>query len=917
MSGNTVYLVDGSGYIFRAFFAITRLTNRAGFPTNALYGFTRMLLKLLAEANSDHVVAVFDAGRATFRTELYPEYKANREECPDDLRKQMPYFRELTRALGLPTLELPGFEADDIIGTLAKRLSGAGHDVVIVGADKDLMQLIDDHVSMWDTMRDRRMKHAEVVEKFGVGPEKVCEVLALMGDTSDNIPGLNGVGPKTATQLILKYESVEGVIAAAEKIKEDKDIRGRAKIAATIESDTELLRLSRRLVEIDLACPVKLPRGGNDVPVSSLSDADILHVMERCAPDEAKLAALVEEFEFSSLVKEFHFTPRSEREVVATPEHRYHTVWRADFPAWVERFKAVRAFALDIESTSLNVQAATVVGVSFCWADDEAYYIPLAHRETPAPQVTWAEFVAACGAHLGDPAVKKYGQNIKYDASVLARCGVVVEGIEFDTMIASYVLNPDRNTHNLTALCLEFLRRPLIEYEDIVGDHPDFSYVDPVAATAYGGQDAHVVWLLKPHLEKHLREKELTEVFRSIEMPLVPVLARMELAGVKLDTALLSDMSTEFGAEIARLEKEIFALAGIEFNLNSPKQLADVLFNRLGISTQGVKKTKTGISTDSSVLEKLSEVHPLPGAILHYRMIHKLKSTYVDALPAQVAPTDGRLHSRFNQTGTGTGRLSSSDPNLQNIPVQTKEGQRIRAAFIAEPGYVLVSADYSQIELRLLAHMSGDANLIAAFTDGIDIHAKTAREVLGLGVDEDVTTEQRRIGKTINFGIVYGMSGFRLGRELGIPVGEATRYIESYFAKYPRVSEFFERVEREATERGYVTTYFGRKRFLADIDAEGRDKGFLMRAALNAPLQGTAADLIKIAMVRLDEWIRATGAPAKLILQIHDELVFECRADFVATAQETIRAMMERAAELAVPLKVDVGHGVTWQEAQG
>lgn len=917
MSGNTVYLVDGSGYIFRAFFAITRLTNRAGFPTNALYGFTRMLLKLLTEAKSDHVVAVFDAGRATFRTALYPEYKANREECPDELRKQMPYFRELTRALGLPTLELPGFEADDILGTLAKRLSAAGHDVVIVGADKDLMQLVDGHVSMWDTMRDRRFQHAEVVEKFGVGPEKVCEVLALMGDTSDNIPGLSGVGPKTATQLILRYGTVEGVIGAAEKIKEDKEIRNRAKIAATIESEAELLRLSRRLVEIDLDCPVKLPRGENEVAVSSLSDSEILHVMERRAPDEAKLAALVEEFEFSSLVKEFHFTPRSEREVVAAPEHRYHTVWRADFPAWRELFAQQRAYAIDIESTSLNVQEASVVGVSFCWSDEEAFYIPLGHRDSTHEQVTWEEFQRGCGPHLADPAVKKFGQNIKYDASVLARCGLEMDGIDFDTMIASYVLNPDRNTHNLTALCLEFLKRPLIEYEDVVGEHPDFSYVDPLAATQYGGQDAHVVWLLKPQLEKQLGEQALTEVFRTIEMPLVPVLARMELAGVKLDTALLGEMSAEFAAEIARLEKEIYGLAGTEFNLNSPKQLADVLFNKLGISTQGIKKTKTGISTDSSVLEKLSDVHPLPGAILHYRMIHKLKSTYVDALPAQVSKVDGRLHSRFNQAGTGTGRLSSSDPNLQNIPVQTKEGQRIRGAFVAEQGALLISADYSQIELRLLAHMSGDKNLIAAFTDGIDVHAKTAREVLGLGAEEDVSTEQRRIGKTINFGIVYGMSGFRLGRELGIPVGEATRYIESYFAKYPKVSEFFDRLEKEATAQGYVTTFFGRKRFLAEINAEGRDRGFLMRAALNAPLQGTAADLIKRAMVRLDEWIRSSEAPLKMILQIHDELVFECRADFVPAAEQMIHSIMEGAAALAVPLKVEVGHGRTWQEAQG
>jgi len=908
-----IYLMDGSGYIFRAFYAIKTLTNRAGFPTNALYGFVRMLLKLLHEVESPYVVAVFDAGRATFRTELYKEYKANRAACPEELSQQMPYFREFTRAFGLRTLELPGFEADDIIGTLSRRLAEAGHEVVIVGADKDLMQLVNDQVSMWDTMHDRHFREPEVVEKFGVPPAQVTEVLGLSGDTSDNIPGVDGVGPKTATQLIQKFKTVEGVIGAVEAIRNDASIRNRRKIAETIESDVELIRLSRRLVEIDRHTPVVISAGDGAVNLAEVSDSDLLRFVERAAVDESRLQELVEQFDFSSLVKDLKLTaPR----VPTEKTWRYQTVRRDDFPAWLEQFKAQPEFSFDVETTSLDVLTARLVGISCCWSDEEAWYVPLAHRGMEGEQLSVEEFLAACGARFADPAVRKFGQNLKYDIGIMGAQGVEVAGVAFDSMIAAYVLNPDRSTYNLSALAREYLGRTLTEFDELVPEGEDFSAVDLARATDYCCQDAHCVWLLRKLLAPQLATEGLASIFDEVEMPLVPVLSRMERAGVRIDSALLGEMSREFAAELARIEAQLHELAGGPFNVNSPKQLSDVLFNRLGLSTRGVKRTKTGISTDSSVLEKLSEEHPLPGLILHYRMIHKLKSTYVDVLPALVSARTGRIHSRFNQTGTGTGRLSSSDPNLQNIPVQSAEGRRIRSAFIADPECLLISADYSQIELRLLAHMSGDDNLIKAFHDGVDIHARTARELLGLPAGVEVPPAERRIGKTLNFGMIYGMSGFRLARELGIPVHVANEYIERYFNNYPRVKEFFARVEHEAEAKGYVTTAFGRKRRIADIDTTGRDRGFVMRAALNAPIQGTAADLIKMAMVRIDRELGAAGAPVRMILQIHDELVFEAAAPWCERAVALIRREMEQVVALAVPLSVDVGWGRTWQEAQ-
>ncbi len=921
----TTYIIDGSGYIFRAFYAIQRLSTKDGFPTNALFGFLRMILKTMSQATSDHVVIVFDAGRKTFRNELYPEYKANRTECPPELSQQMPYFRELARALGLPVLELPGFEADDIIATITAKLTSEGKPITIVSGDKDLMQLVTDRVEIWDTMKDKRFHIPDVVEKFGVGPDKVTEVLALTGDTSDNVPGVDGVGPKTATQLIQKYGSVEGVIANLAALKEDSEIRNRKKIAETIESNIEQLRLSRKLVEVDhtvplaaiasnamAAIPGELPKSPEDAA------AHIEVVLTRREVDAEHLAELFEKFEFTSLFKEFQSVLRSSAKTTSSSSFEYKTITAREFPSWCERLIEQKEFAFDIETTSLDVHAARIVGISFCWEDATAYYLPVGHLGL-ADQVTWEHVIRVLGPLFADPSVTKCGQNIKYDISILELNGVRVEGIDFDSMVAAYLLNPDGRNFNLTALAHDFLNLPVIEYDEITDGVDSFASVSLEAATRYAGQDAHYAWLLRKELLPRIEEAGLATVLKQLEVPLIPVLARMERVGIKVDAEILSKMSAEFELLLRELETKIYACADREFNINSPKQLADLLFVQLGIPTKGVKKTKTGLSTDSSVLEKLADIHPLPALVLEYRMLHKLKSTYTDALAEDISPITGRVHSKFNQTITGTGRLSSSDPNLQNIPVQSPEGRRIRSAFVAEKGNFLISADYSQIELRLLAHMSDDENLIRAFQEGLDIHANTAREIMGYAPHDELPDNIRRIGKTINFGIVYGMGAFRLARDLGIPVQQASQYISNYFSRYPRVKEYFNKLEDAALSSGEVQTIFGRKRVISSIDTSGRDQGFAMRAAINAPLQGSAADIIKLAMIHVDAFVRTSGIRANLILQIHDELVVEAEDRGVEQNRkfmEAIRRAMEGVMSLKVPLKVDAGMGYSWQEAQ-
>ncbi len=907
---DTIYLIDGSGYIFRAFYAIQRLSTKSGFPTNALYGFLKMILKTISAANSSKIAIIFDAGRKTFRNDLYPEYKANRTECPPELVEQMPYFRELSRALGLPVLECPGYEADDIIATITSQVSHQSHPVVIVSGDKDLMQLVTDKVQIWDTMKDKRYAPSDVVEKFGVGPDQVTEILALTGDSSDNVPGVDGVGPKTATQLVQKYGAIESIIAASASIAEDTEIRNRKKIVENITTNVETLRLARRLVEVDCNVPLE-----KVAPEMNTID-DLLTKKEM---DVSHLSELLERFEFQSLFKEFSSLLAAPKNSEALSTFQYKTVLAADFPGWVEEFHQQNSFAFDLETTSLDIHDASIVGVSICWDDSTSYYIPIGHKDAVG-QIRWADFVGACKKHFEDPRVEKCGQNAKYDISILKNNGISVAGLTFDSMVAAYLLNPDGRNFNLTALANDFLRLPVIEYTEITRDKSDFSEVEIDAATRYACQDAHYAWLLKRELLPKLEAGGLTRVFSELEIPLIPVLADMERLGIRVDADKLKSMSAEFELQLKDLESRIYQLANCEFNINSPKQLADLFFNKLGISTKGVKKTKTGFSTDSSVLEKLAETHELPAVILEYRSLHKLKSTYTDALFEYISPKTGRVHTRLNQTITGTGRLSSSDPNLQNIPVQSKEGARIRSAFIPKDGSFFISADYSQIELRLLAHLSGDENLIAAFNEGRDIHASTAREIMGLSPDEDVPDDLRRIGKTINFGIVYGMGAFRLGKELGIPVNQASLYITNYFKRYPKVKEYFAKLEETALANGEVQTIYGRKRVISSIDTSGRDQGFAMRAAINAPLQGSAADIIKLAMIKVDEALTTSFPGAHLILQIHDELLVEAPDHGESknnTLLEAIRSAMEGVIKLAVPLKVDASSGRDWQQSQG
>jgi DNA polymerase-1 len=910
-----VYLIDGSGYIFRAFYAVAPLSTSQGFPTNALFGYTRMLLKLLAESKSTHVVAVFDAGRETFRTKLYPEYKANRVEMPPELSAQMPYFREISRALGLPVLELPDYEADDIIGTLSSRLHQAGVPVVIVSGDKDMMQLVGEGVEVWDTLKEQHYGPAEVKAKWGVGPQHIIDFLALTGDSSDNIPGLEGIGPKTAVQLIERYGSVEQIAAAASQVAADVSLRNRSKIADQLQNNVSVLRLSYQLASICQSAPLSFAQR----PLVEMSDPQLLEHLRRAEPDTAQLTDLTKRFEFSSLFAQFG-VPKLLAVEEDTQDWQAQTVWAADFEDFVTMLRRQPRFAVDLETTSLDPFAAQIVGASFCWEQGKAYYVPLLHKVAPETQIGFAEFCRLLKPVLEDSTLEKCGQNLKFDFSILLQQGICLQGIGFDSMIAAYLLEPDAASFNLTELARSYLSLPTTEYTEIVPQQGDFSDVAVDVATRYAAQDALYAWRLREVLLPQLEERGLLKVFSEVEMPLVPLLGRMELHGVRLDVELLRSLSDEFSKELESIKTDIFVAAGMEFNMNSPKQLAEVLFGKLALSSKGLKRTKTGTSTDSSVLEKLAPLHPLPALILRHRLLFKLKSTYVDSLPTQVNPRSGRLHTRFNQTVAATGRLSSSDPNLQNIPIQTKEGNRIRGAFCADPGCVLLSADYSQIELRLLAHMSQDKALLEAFRTETDIHTQTAREVLGIMPQMPVSDHDRRIGKTINFGIVYGMGPHRLSQELGIPQRVAASYIEGYFARYPGVRRFFDQLEQEALEKGYVSTIMGRRRVVAGIEARGRDQRFILRAALNAPIQGSAADLIKLAMLHIaaraeERWGQSKGL-FRLVLQVHDELVIETAKEIEFEACKLVKEAMEGAMQLQVPLKVEVGVGQTWLEAK-
>lgn len=883
----TLYLIDGSSYIYRAYYAIRHLSSPKGFPTNALYGFTQMLLKVLKDRDPDHLAVVFDVGRQTFRTKLYPEYKANRAAMPEDLVPQIGPIKEMVRAFNIPVLEKEGFEADDIIGAIARQCEAKGMKVVVVTGDKDLMQIVTDQVTLLDTMKDKTTGIPEVLERFGVKPGLVVDILGLAGDSSDNIPGVPGIGEKTALKLIREFGSLDTLLERAGEVK--------GKNGERLREFGDQARLSRTLATIDRDAPVDYRY--EDLAVSP--------------PDMKRLAEMFREYGFATLMKEL----TSE---ASLSTDNYHTVLSEhDFSEFLRALRETPVFAVDLETTSLNPLEAEIVGLSFSWREHEAFYVPVGHCYPGAPvQLSRDHVLRELAPLLSDPQRLKIGQNIKYDYQVLRRYGIEMLGIRFDTMLASYLLNPARSSHGLDSLAIEYLDHRMISYAEVAGKGKDqicFSRVPVERASVYSCEDADATLLLHRLFSPRVEEAGMEALYYDLEMPLVPIIAEMELHGVMLDLPMLRELSGIFGVQLSDLEKKIFSCAGCEFNINSPKQLGEVLFERLKLPAG--KKTKTGWSTDMDVLDKLSREHEIAALILRYRSVSKLKSTYTDALPRLVDPASGRVHTSYNQAVTNTGRLSSSEPNLQNIPIRTEEGRQIRRAFIAGEGALILSADYSQIELRVLAHLSGDRVFCDAFARDEDIHTRTASEVFDL-MPGLVTPEMRRQAKTINFGIIYGQGAFSLARELGVSTKVAKEFIDSYFERHSGAREFLDSCIRSAERDGFVTTILGRRLPIPDISsANGNIRAFAQRNAINYPIQGSAADIIKQAMVMVHERMKKEGLRSRLIMQVHDELVFEVPEEERQRMEMLVCREMEHAVTLQIPLKVEISFGRNWSEA--
>ncbi|HXH01853.1 MAG TPA: DNA polymerase I [Candidatus Competibacteraceae bacterium] len=898
-------LVDGSAYLYRAFHALPPLSTRAGQPTGAVFGVANMLRKLRDTFQPEYMAVVFDAPGKTFRDELFEQYKAHRPPMPDALRAQIEPLLALVKALGLPLLRIPGVEADDVIGTLARRAEAQGLPVLIASGDKDMAQLVNEHIHLYDGMKDVRYDPAGVEAKFGVPPALIIDYLALMGDTSDNIPGIDGVGPKTAAKWLQEYGSLDNLVAHADEIK--------GKIGEKLRAGLSILPLSRQLATIHCALDLKL----------SLED------LRPAAPDVAALRELYRQLEFRTWLRQLEEeAPAGDASTAAppgsagAPERDYRTILsRAELDAWLAKLGQAELIAFDTETTSLDYMRAEIVGVSFAVEPGRAAYVPLAHDYPGAPaQLERQAVLEALRPLLEDPERPKLGQHAKYDWHVLRHHGIELRGIAHDSMLESYVLNSTASRHDMDSLAEYYLGMRTIRYEDIAGKGAKqigFSQVEIERATAYAAEDADVTLRLHRTLWPKLQEEpRLARLYQELEIPLIPVLGKMEHVGVRVDARLLKQHSQELAKRMLELERAAFDLVGHDFNLGSPKQLQQVLFDELRLPV--LKKTPTGQpSTDEGTLEELALDFPLPKLILEHRSLSKLKSTYTDKLPEQINPRTGRVHTSYHQAVTSTGRLSSSDPNLQNIPVRTAEGRRIRQAFVAPPGHVIVAADYSQIELRIMAHLSGDAGLLRAFAEGVDIHRATAAEVLGLSPAE-VSDEQRRAAKAINFGLIYGMSAFGLARQLGIPQGEAKRYVDLYFTRYPGVKAFMEATRAQAAEQGYVETLYGRRLYVPEIrDRNPTRRAAAERTAINAPMQGTAADIIKRAMLAVDRWLTESGLEqhARMIMQVHDELVFEVAESYAEAVKTGLREHMAGAARLAVPLVVDVGVGGNWEEA--
>ncbi len=897
-------LVDGSSYLFRAFHALPPLTNRQGQATGAIYGVANMLRKLREDFRPQRMAVVFDASGKTFRHEYYPQYKANRPPMPDELRSQIAPLHELVEAMGFPLISVPGVEADDVIGSYAQQATEQRQRLLISTGDKDLAQLVNPYVTLIDTMNDRVMDEAGVEAKFAVPPSAIVDYLALMGDTSDNIPGVPGVGPKTAAKWLQQYGTLDVLIAHAEEI--------RGKVGERLREHLDQLAVARQLTAIKTDLDLELP----------------LAALSMRPPDSDRLRQIYRQLEFKSWLSELDGedgvsddggNDEGGRENSGGPARDYQLILdEAGFQSWLERLRKADRFAFDTETTSLDYMQARIVGVSFAVRPGEAAYVPFGHDYPDAPdQLDEATVLGQLKPILEDPAIGKIGQNLKYDVHVLRNHGIFLRGIAGDTMLQSYVIDSTRR-HNMDDMALRLLDRTTIHFEDIAGKGAKqltFNQVDLQQAAPYAAEDADITLQLFEKQQAMLAaEPGLKQVYEEIERPLLPVLVNIEQYGVRVDESILRRQSEELAQRLLEIEQQSYDVAGERFNLASPKQIQQIFFDKLQLPV--IRKTPKGQpSTAEDVLQALAEDYELPGLILQHRGLSKLKSTYTDKLPRQIDARTGRVHTSYNQTVAATGRLSSTDPNLQNIPIRTGEGRRIRKAFVAGAGYRLLAADYSQVELRIMAHLSGDTNLLAAFASGQDVHQATAAEVFGVSLDT-VSGDQRRAAKAINFGLIYGMSAFGLAKQLGIERKAAQSYVDLYFERYPGVQAFMDRIREEAKAQGYVETVFGRRLYLPEINSRnGMRRAAAERTAINAPMQGTAADIIKRAMLQVDNWIRTQKPAVHMIMQVHDELVFEVKEDQLESAIHQIRNAMESAAELAVPLVVDVGVGDNWDEA--
>jgi len=896
-------LVDGSSYLYRAFHALPPLSTSGGQPTGAVKGVISMVKRLLKDYPESPVVVVFDAKGKTFRDELFEAYKSHRPPMPEELKQQIEPIHQIIRAMGLPLLVVEGVEADDVIGTLAREAAGEGRPVVISTGDKDMAQLVGEQVTLVNTMTGTLLNREGVIDKFGVPPELIIDYLALIGDKSDNIPGVPGVGEKTALAILQNLGGLDSIYADLEQVRE-LGFRGAKKMPEKLAEHEEQARLSYQLATIKTDVPL-------EVATSELHNAE---------PDQEKLLDWFRSCEFKGWTEELLSGDIAETVEESSPDRDYQVILtREAFDRWLERLGEAELFAFDTETTSLDYMQARIVGVSFAVSPHEAAYVPLAHDYLGAPeQLDRDEVLEALRPLLEDPGTAKVGQNLKYDMSVLASHGISLRGVRFDTMLESYVLNSTATRHDMDSLALKYLGEKTTHFEDIAGkgsSQLSFNQIALEQAAPYAAEDADITLRLHQVLWRDLEpESGLRHVLEKIEVPLVPVLSRIERNGVRIDAERLRAQSDELGKRLAALEQEAYDLAGEAFNLASPKQLGHILFEKLKLPVQ--KKTAKGApSTKEEVLQELALDYPLPKLLLEHRSLSKLKATYTDKLPALVNPASGRIHTSYHQAVTATGRLSSSDPNLQNIPVRTAEGRRIRQAFVASPGCRIVAADYSQIELRIMAHLSGDKGLSDAFAKGLDVHRATAAEVFDVALDS-VTQEQRRSAKAINFGLIYGMSAFGLGRQLKIGRNQAQEYIDLYFARYPGVQAYMDRIRESAAEKGYVETLAGRRLYLPEINSSnGMRRQAAERTAINAPMQGTAADIIKLAMIAVDQWLQEEGLASKVIMQVHDELVLDVPDKELQTVQRQLQRLMSDAVALDVPLVVDVGVGNNWDEA--